>query len=115
VLLAIALGFDAPAPAGANAITWVIEASAVGGNRSAGDAGGMAARAYQLIVDGELSDRVALAFEGMTRTCEEGRTMLVGPVRDQAELQGLLQRVSDLGLTLLTVTVIDEPHKTGPR
>ena len=75
----------------------------------------MTARAYRLIVDGELSARAAVAFQGMTRTCdEEGRTVLVGPVRDQAELQGLLQRVSDLGLTLLTVTVIDEPRSQSP-
>ena len=34
--------------------------------------------------------------------------MLVGRVRDQAELQGLLQRVTDLGLTLISATVIDD-------
>ena len=45
------------------------------------------------------------AFEGMTLTCHDGTTTLIGNVRDQSELQGLLQRVSDLGLTLLEVTV----------
>ena len=48
------------------------------------------------------------AFEGMTLARAEGTTTLTGPVRDQAELQGLLQRVSDLGLTLLQVTAIDD-------
>ena len=47
---------------------------------------------------------MAVAFEGMTLTREDGRTVLTGPVRDQAELQGFLQRVSDLGLTLLEAT-----------
>jgi hypothetical protein len=68
---------------------------------------------YRLTVEGELSDRAGQAFEGMTLTREEGKTVLVGRVRDQAELQGLLQRVSDLGLTLLGATAIgeDEEHE----
>ncbi len=68
----------------------------------------MAARTYQLTVDGELSDRAGHAFEGMTLTREHGRTVLTGIVRDQAELQGHLQRVSDLGLTLLGATQIPD-------
>jgi hypothetical protein len=68
----------------------------------------VAARTYRLIVAGELSDRMQGAFEGMTLSCAEGTTTLTGPVRDQSELQGLLQRVSDLGLTLLEVVVLDE-------
>ena len=46
------------------------------------------------------------AFEGMTLARAEGMTTLTGPVRDQSELQGLLQRVSDLGLTLLEVVAL---------
>jgi hypothetical protein len=65
-------------------------------------------REYRVIVEGELSDRVASAFEGLTLEHDKGNTVLVGPVRDQAELQGLLQRVSDLGLTLLSATAVDE-------
>src|SRR6476659_11020227 len=73
----------------------------------------MAVRTYRLTVDGELSDRAVQAFEGMTLTREGGRTVLTGPVRDQAELQGHLQRVSDLGLTLLGATpVSDEAEPT---
>jgi len=55
------------------------------------------------------------AFEGMTLARAEGTTTLTGPVRDQAELQGLLQRVSDLGLTLLEVVVLDEVGRTAAR
>jgi hypothetical protein len=54
-----------------------------------------------------------VAFEGMALMREEGNTVLEGPVRDQAELQGLLQRVSDFGLTLLSATAIDD--KAGRR
>ena len=66
----------------------------------------MASREYGLTLDGELSGLAGRAFEGMTLTREDGTTALVGRVRDQAELQGLLQRVSDLGLTLLSATAI---------
>jgi hypothetical protein len=69
-------------------------------------------RSYRLIVEGELSDRVASAFEGMALTRDRGNTALEGPVRDQAELQSLLQRVSDLGLTLLSAEAI-EPTARG--
>ena len=47
----------------------------------------------------------------MTLTREGGKTTLAGRVRDQAELQGLLQRVSDLGLTLLSATTTEEHHQ----
>ena len=61
---------------------------------------------YRLVVEGELSDTMAVAFDGMALTREDGSTVLTGPVRDQAELQGFLQRVSDLGLTLLEVKAV---------
>jgi hypothetical protein len=64
----------------------------------------MAVREYSLVVEGELSEELGGAFAGMTLTRKEGRTSLVGQVRDQAELQGLLQRVSNLGLTLLSAS-----------
>jgi hypothetical protein len=68
----------------------------------------MTDRKYRLVVEGELSDNLGHAFEGMTLMRQGGNTMLTGRVRDQAELQGILQRVSDLGLTLLGATAIDE-------
>jgi outer membrane PBP1 activator LpoA protein len=68
----------------------------------------MADREYRLTVKGELGDRAGSAFEGMTLSHEKGNTVLVGRVRDQAQLQGVLQRVSDLGLTLLGANAIDE-------
>jgi len=76
---------------------------------------GMAARTYRLTVEGELSDIAAQAFEGMTLTRGAGTTLLVGRVRDQAELHGVLQRVSDLGLTLLNATVVDDGDEAPRR
>jgi hypothetical protein len=66
-------------------------------------------RTYRLIVDGELSDDMQPALPGLTLERLDGTTALTGHVRDQAELQGLLQRVSGLGMTLLEAKSIDEP------
>ena len=74
----------------------------------------MADRNYRLIVEGELSDALEPAFDGMTLTRAAGNTALTGNVRDQAELHGLLRRVSDFGLTLLEVKAIDAPHTAKP-
>ena len=68
----------------------------------------MPSRHYRLVVEGELSDSVTGAFGGMALTREKGNTVLEGSVRDQAELEGLLRRVSDFGLTLLSANVIGE-------
>lgn len=62
----------------------------------------MASRQYSIVVEGELSDSAAVAFDGMSLTREGGNTILAGAVRDQAELLALLLRASDLGLTLLS-------------
>ena len=64
----------------------------------------MAPTRYRLVVEGELGPRYAAAFEGMDLDCREGTTTIVGPVEDQAQLQGLLERVSALGLKLVSVT-----------
>ena len=75
----------------------------------------MPTRQYRLTVEGELSDRMQTAFEGMSLAHEAGNTVLSGPVRDQAELQGILRRVYDLGLTLLAAVVVgDEDGSSEP-
>jgi len=55
-----------------------------------------------------------VAFEGMTLTRADGNTTLTGCVRDQAELQGLLQRVSGLGLTLLEASAVQAGTEVSP-
>ena len=75
--------------------------------------GDVTGRTYQLIVAGELSDQIGTVFEGMALTRTGGTTTLRGYVRDQAELQGLLQRLSDLGLTLLEVKASEALPPTG--
>lgn len=62
---------------------------------------------YEIRVRGLLADRWAARFEGMTLTREEGGdTLLTGLVADQAALHGLLRKVRDLGMPLISVTRI---------
>jgi hypothetical protein len=58
---------------------------------------------YQIVVRGELSQRYQPAFEGMALVPGDGRTVITGPVVDQAHLHGLLDRVGELGLELVSV------------
>lgn len=71
----------------------------------------MPEREYRLTVEGELSDRMLPAFDGMSLTRDRGKTVLAGMVRDQSELQGLLHRVSDLGLTLLSAVAVEDEEQ----
>jgi hypothetical protein len=60
---------------------------------------------YQITVKGHLDNRWANWFEGLTITAlDDGETLLTGPVVDQAALHGLLRKVRDLGMPLLSVT-----------
>jgi hypothetical protein len=64
---------------------------------------------YRIVVRGELSRRYSTAFEGMDLVPAEGQTAITGPVVDQAHLHGLLDRVSELGLELVSVNAVAEP------
>jgi hypothetical protein len=55
---------------------------------------------YRIVVEGELSDRFASTFAGMHLERGVGETFLTGEILDQAQLQGLLAHVSDLGLAI---------------
>ena len=57
---------------------------------------------YQIRVKGHLGRQWTDWFEGMTITLEEGDTLLTGPVVDQAALHGLLRKVRDLGMPLIS-------------
>jgi len=59
---------------------------------------------YEIRVQGRLEPRWAAWFEGLTLTTEGGVTCLHGPVADQAALHGLLARIRDLGIELISVS-----------
>ena len=59
---------------------------------------------YEIRLDGRLDPRWATRFDGMTLTYDDGTTVLEGLVADQAALHGVLQRLRDLGLPLVSLT-----------
>jgi hypothetical protein len=59
---------------------------------------------YEIRVGGRLPSRWAAWFDGLTVTAEtDGTTAIRGPVADQAALHGLLARVRDVGLPLVSL------------
>jgi hypothetical protein len=63
---------------------------------------------YQIRVKGVLDEKWSDWFDGLTVTRQDDETLLTGPVRDQAALHGLLARIRDLGLPLLSVRRIGD-------
>lgn len=78
---------------------------------------------YQLKLKGHLGPQWMNWFEGLTVTLEEdGNTLLTGPVIDQSALHGILKKIRDLGMPLLSVNSVgpgsqdtseDKNQKTG--
>lgn len=63
------------------------------------------AAAYEIRLTGHLDARWAARFDGLAlRHDPDGTTVLSGPIADQAVLHGLLQRVRDMGIPLVSVT-----------
>jgi hypothetical protein len=65
-------------------------------------------RVYRIVVRSELSERYALAFEGMKMETKDGQTILIGEIIDQPHLFGILDRINGLGLQLLSVQLLPE-------
>ena len=66
-------------------------------------------KVYQIRLKGHLGRQWKTWFDGLTITLEEnGDTLLTGPVADQAALYGLLRKMRDLGLPLLSITCLDQ-------
>ena len=70
---------------------------------------------YQIRIKGHIDDQWADWFGGLTVTLNEGGdTLLTGPVIDQAALYGLLKKVRDLGMPLLSVNPIKPDEADAP-
>jgi hypothetical protein len=62
---------------------------------------------YQIRIRGHLGPQWVGWFEGLTITLDDGDTLLTGPVIDQAALHGLLKKVRDLSMPLLSVNSVE--------
>lgn len=76
---------------------------------------------YEIRLTGHLDARWATWFDGLTVTREDdGSTVITGLIVDQAALHGVLQRVRDLGLPLVSVTRVEgqgiphDRHRSRP-
>jgi hypothetical protein len=66
-----------------------------------------AAARYEIVVKDRLSDRFGQTFPDVDITTEPGRTILIGEFRDQSQLHGVLDRLQDFGIELVSVNAID--------
>lgn len=79
---------------------------------------------YEIIVDGQIDPHWAAWFDGLAlellpranapagvHTRQSDRTRISGSLADQAALRGVLERIFDLNLTLLSVRRVDEPEQ----
>ena len=70
---------------------------------------------YQIRIKGHLGRDWTDWLEGLSITLEDnGDTLLTGPVVDQAALYGLLRKVRDLGLPLVSVSQVNPKPANGP-
>jgi len=72
-------------------------------------------RRYEIRIEGHLEDRWANWFGGLTITREDnGETRLASPLIDQAALHGLLKKVRDLGMPLISVNRVKPDQGDAP-
>jgi hypothetical protein len=68
---------------------------------------------YEIIVRGRLSRRYAGAFDGVTLVPRNGQTSLRADLVDQSQLYGLLNRLRDLGIELISVNAVRDGRDAG--
>ncbi len=70
-------------------------------------------QSYEIRVEGHLDTHWADWFDGLSITLEaDGSTRITGPISDQSALHGLLRKVRDLGLKLISVSQVPGPDCT---
>jgi hypothetical protein len=67
---------------------------------------------YRIVLRGEIGDHFGVLFDGLTLERVSGTTVLTGTVRDQAHLHGLIERIQELGIELVSVNPLSE--QKGP-
>ena len=90
-------------------------------NRSANDAGGASGAdhadipQYEIRIKGHLGHRWAAWFDGMSFTAlDDGTTVISGPVVDQAALHGLLHKLRDAAMPLVSLTLLPPDAPAAP-
>ena len=69
---------------------------------------------YEIVLNGHLTDRWTAWFDGFAISRDaDGTTVLRGVVVDQAALHGLLQRLRDIGIELISLTQVEDPTDLG--
>jgi hypothetical protein len=68
---------------------------------------------YDIVVKGRLSKRYESAFDGVTLEPRQGETRLLADLADQAQLYGLLNRLRDFGIELVSVNAVPGPSDAG--
>ena len=69
---------------------------------------------YEIRVAGRLTSRWSAWFDGLTVATDGGITVIRGPVVDQAALHGLLQKLRDVGIPLISLTQLPPTTPTEP-
>ena len=70
---------------------------------------------YEIKVRGQLDEKWSESFGGMAITSEGDITTLTGPVVDQAALRGMLSKIWDLNLTLISITPVTAGSRGEPQ
>jgi hypothetical protein len=68
---------------------------------------------YEIVVRGRLSARYECAFDGVTLVPRAGKTTLRAEFADQSQLYGLLNRLRDFGIELISVNAVPEGLDAG--
>ena len=68
---------------------------------------------YEIVVRGRLSGRYESVFDGVTLVPRNGRTTLRAELADQSQLYGLLNRLRDFGIELVSVNMVSGPGDVG--
>jgi hypothetical protein len=62
---------------------------------------------YRIVIRGRLGEHLAGAFDGLELESRAGETAMTGTFADQAQLHGMLDRLCDLGIQLISVNPVD--------
>jgi hypothetical protein len=68
---------------------------------------------YEIVVRGRLSPRYECAFDGVMLVPRNGQTTLRAELADQSQLYGLLNRLRDFGIELVSVNAVSEARDAG--